>query len=212
MEISKPDDLSDIANLGLTIAEAKQLLTRVQCEISTAQAREHAVRRPVCFCRDGVCRVKDYRDHSVATLFGQVTTRLPRFLCALCGRIGTGINWPSHCRSAPELDRLRAHLSALMSYPVAVELLEHMFPVDTGTDPETPRRRTLKVGETLVDRAAARPSTAASAITVTLDSTFIRSCEIGDRHLEVRVGNVETKSGRVRFLAPSRRPAQTLPG
>jgi hypothetical protein len=29
-----------------------------------------------------------------------------------------------------------------------------------------------------------------------LDSTFIRSCEIGERHLEVRVGNVETKSRR----------------
>jgi hypothetical protein len=27
-EISKPDDLGDIANLGLTIAEAKQLLAR----------------------------------------------------------------------------------------------------------------------------------------------------------------------------------------
>jgi hypothetical protein len=196
MEISKPDDLGDIANLGLTLEEAKQLLARVQCEISTAQAREHAARRPVCCCRDGVCRVKDYRDHSVATLFGQVAIRLPRFLCALCGRIETGINWPSHCRSTPELGRLRAHLSALMSYPVAAELLEHLFPVDTGTDPETLRRHTLKVGETLVDRAAAGPGTAASAITVTLDSTFIRSCEIGERHLEVRVGNVETTSGR----------------
>ncbi len=30
---------------------------------------------------------------------------------------------------------------------------------------------------------------------VTLDSTFIRSCEDGERHLEVRVGNVETASG-----------------
>jgi hypothetical protein len=142
--------------------------------------------------------VKDYRDHSIATLFGQVTIRLPRFLCALCGRIETGINWLSHCRSTPELDRLRAHVSALMSYPVVAELLEHMFPVATGTDPETLRPHTLKVGKTLVDRAAARPGTAASAITVTLDSTFIRSCEIGERHLEVRVGNVETKSGRRR--------------
>jgi hypothetical protein len=71
MEISKPDHLGDIANLGLTLTEAKQLLARVQREISTAQAREHAVRRPVCPCRDGVCRVKDYRDHAVATLFGQ---------------------------------------------------------------------------------------------------------------------------------------------
>ena len=33
-------------------------------------------------------------------------------------------------------------------------------------------------------------------ITVTLDSTFIRSCEDGERHLEVRIGNVETATGR----------------
>jgi hypothetical protein len=59
MEISKPDDLGDIANLGLTLTEAKQLLARVQREISTAQAREQAVRRPVCPCRNGICQVKD---------------------------------------------------------------------------------------------------------------------------------------------------------
>jgi hypothetical protein len=181
MEISKPDDLGDIANLGLTLTEAKQLLARVQREISTAQAREHAVRRPVCPCRDGVCRVKDYRDHAVATLFGQVAMRLPRFRCADCGRIEAGINWPSHCRSTPELDRLRAHLSALMSYKVGADLLEQMFPVDAGTDPETLRRHTLKVGVALADRVAIRPPAAAPAITVTVDSTFIRSREDGER-------------------------------
>ena len=36
MEISKPDDLGDIANLGLTLTEAKQLLARLQREISAA--------------------------------------------------------------------------------------------------------------------------------------------------------------------------------
>src|ERR1700739_1907014 len=86
MEISSRGALGDIGNLGMTLAEAKQLLAGVQREVSTAQAREHAVRRPVCPCRDGICRVKDYRDHAVATLFGQVTLRLPRFRCAACGR------------------------------------------------------------------------------------------------------------------------------
>jgi hypothetical protein len=105
MEISKPDDLGDVANLGLTLTEAKQLLARVQRAISTAQTREHAVRRPVCPCRHGICRVKDYRDHAVVTLFGQVPLRLPRFRCAACGRIETGINWPSHCRSTPSQGR-----------------------------------------------------------------------------------------------------------
>ena len=195
MEISRPDGLGDIADLGLTLSEAKQLLANVQREIAAAQARDHVVRRPDCPSCDAVCHVKDYREHAVATLFGLVTMKLPRFRCARCGRIETCIGWPPHCRSTPELDRLRAHLSALMAYRVAADLLEQMFPIDAGTDPETLRRHTLRVGEAVADRAAIRSETSAVAITVTLDSTFIRSSEDGERHLEVRVGNVETKSG-----------------
>jgi len=195
MEIRRPDDLVDIANLGLTLAEAKLLLARVQREIVAVQAGTHAVRRPECPRCDGVCRAKDYRDHTVSTLFGQVTLRLPRFRCAACGGIEAGVGWPAHCRSTPELDRLQAHLCAVMTYRTAADVLEQMFPVDAGTHHETLRRRTLKVGEALGHYVATRPETAASAIMVTLDSTFIRSCAEGERHLEVRVGNVETASG-----------------
>jgi len=195
LKISRPDDLVDIANLGLTLAEAKRLLAGVQREIVAAQARSHAVRRPSCARCDGVCRVKDYRDHEVSTLFGQVTLRLPRFRCAACGGIEAGTAWPSHCRSTPELDRFQAHLCALMTYRTAADVLAQMFPVDARTHHETLRRHTLKVGEVLGECTAIRPETAASAIVVTLDSTFIRSCAEGERHLEVRVGNIETASG-----------------
>jgi len=82
-----------------------------------------------------------------------------------------------------------------MTYRVAADLLEQMFPIDAGTDPETLRRHTLRVGKAVANRAAIMPETSAPAITVTLDSTFIRSCEDGERQLEVRVGKVETKSG-----------------
>ena len=139
MKINRPDDLDDIANLGLTVADGKLLLASLQQEIVAAQARSHAVRRPDCRSCGGVCHVKDYRDHAVATLFGQVTVRLPRFRCAGCGGIEAGIEWPSHCRSTPELDQLQAHLSALMTYRVAADVLRQMFPVDAGNDPETLR-------------------------------------------------------------------------
>src|SRR5215208_1068553 len=85
--------------------------------------------------------------------------------------------------------------SALMTYRVAPDFLRHMFPIDAGNDPETLRFHTLKIGADLRDQPVVRPDAAAPAITVTLDSTFIRSCEDGERHLEVRVGNVETASG-----------------
>jgi hypothetical protein len=82
-----------------------------------------------------------------------------------------------------------------MTYRTAADLLEQMFPVDAATHPETVRRHALKVGEALGECASTRSEVAASAVVVTLDSTFIRSCEQEERHLEVRVGNVETESG-----------------
>ena len=195
MEIVRPDDLEDIADLGLTLAEAKVLQARVQQEISAAQAGGHAVRRPNCRSCGGACHLKDYRDRRIATLFGRVTVRLPRFRCAECSAGEAGVGWPLNCRSTPELDQLQAHLSALMTYRVAADVLEQMFPVDAGKSHETLRAHTLKLGEQLQDRAVIAPTTAATAIAISVDSTFIRSCEDGDRHLEVRVGNVETETG-----------------
>jgi hypothetical protein len=193
--INRPDNLIDVTNLGLSLAEGKRLLAGVQQEIVAGQAKGHAVRRPNCRSCGEVCRVKDYRDHVVATLFGQVRVRLPRFRCAGCGGNEAGHDWPAYCRSTPELDQMQAHLSALITYRVAADVLARMFPLGAGNDPETLRSHTLKIGAELQDRAAVRPDTAAAAITVTLDSTFIRSCEDGERHLEVRVGNVETETG-----------------
>jgi len=195
MTINRPDDLDDIANLGLTVPDGKQVLAGLQQEIVAAQARSHSVRRPECRSCRGVCHVKDYRNHAVATLFGQVTVRLPRFRCAGCGSIETGIGWPSYCRSTPELDRLQAHFSALMPYRVAADVLKQVFPIDAGKDPETVRRHTLKIGAALRNDVVAAPEMAVAAIAVSLDSTFIRSCEDGERHLEVTVGNVETQTG-----------------
>jgi hypothetical protein len=140
--------------------------------------------------------VKDWRPHRIATLFGEVTVRLPRFLCASCNRAETGVDWPLHCRSTPELNQLQAHLSALMTYRVAAGVLQHLLPVTAGRSPETLRSHTLQIGEQLGTAGAGEPTAmAAAAITVSLDSTFIRSREEGERHLEVRVGNVETAGG-----------------
>ena len=83
----------------------------------------------------------------------------------------------------------------LMPYRVAADLLQHVLPIDAGTSPETLRSHTLQVGKRLSDAAAEKPPIGATAITISLDSTFIRSRDDGDRHLEVRVGNVETVDG-----------------
>jgi hypothetical protein len=195
MVLSRPDGLGDIANLGLTLVEAKQLLVHVQQEVVTAQTHHQAMFRPDCQSCSGRCHVKGWRPHRIATLFGEVRVKLPRLACAGDGCGETGGGWPSHCRSTPELDQLQARLSALMPYRVAADVLLHLLPIDAGRSPETLRTHTLQVGKRLGDAAAEKPAAAAAAITISLDSTFIRSREDGERHLEVRVGNVETVDG-----------------
>jgi hypothetical protein len=96
-----------------------------------------------------------------------------------------------------------------MTYRVAADVLAQLLPVDAGKGSETLRRHTLKIGEALRNNAVARPETTASAIVVTLDSTFIRSCEDDERHLEVRVGNVERRLVGGRFSAPLPKPIRT---
>ncbi|MDO9714521.1 hypothetical protein Q7A36_39955, partial [Paracraurococcus sp. LOR1-02] len=174
VQISRPDTLADLASLGLTLAESKQLLAGVQQEIVAAQARLHAALRPECRDCGTPCRMKDYRQHEIATLFGQVTVRLPRFHCAGCGSAEAGVDWPPRVRSTPELDRLRAQLSVLLTYRTAADLLGQMFPVDAGLDPESLRRHTFKVAETSPMRSATETpaSASAEAVTVTLDATF----------------------------------------
>jgi hypothetical protein len=48
LEISRPDGLGDIASLGLTLSEAKQLPGQVQQHVVAEQANTHAMLRPNC--------------------------------------------------------------------------------------------------------------------------------------------------------------------
>jgi hypothetical protein len=48
IEISRPNGVGDIANIGLTLAEGKLLPAAVQQGVVAAQADSHATRRPDC--------------------------------------------------------------------------------------------------------------------------------------------------------------------
>src|SRR4051812_22443019 len=201
LEIDHPGNLDDLADLGLRLPDGKQLLSQVQQAVVAAQCRGHVAQRPACRACGAACRVKDYRPRRIATLFGMVTLRLPRFRCAGCGGAEAGHGWPAHCRSTPELDQVRAHLATRVPYRIAAGVLEHFLPVEAGITHETLRGCTLKLGEEVRDAAAVQPAVAALAITVSVDSTYIRSCEDGQRHLEVRLGNVETANGARQVFA-----------
>jgi hypothetical protein len=93
--LDPPRDLRDIANLGLKLREAKQLLTRVQQAVVAVQAPGYALLRPACTDCGARCHVKDWQSRQVATLFGTLVVRLPRFRCPGCGHSEAGNNWPA---------------------------------------------------------------------------------------------------------------------
>jgi len=68
MEINRLDRLGDIADFGLTLAKAKQLLARVQQEVVVAQADNHGMLRPYCRSCGGRCYMKNWRLHRIAAL------------------------------------------------------------------------------------------------------------------------------------------------
>jgi hypothetical protein len=98
-----------------------------------------------------------------------------------------------------------------MPYRVAAGLLAHLLPIEAGKTPETLRGHTFKAGEQLRDVATVSSGAGAAAITITVDSTFIRGCHDGERHLEVRVGNVEHPTVAGRCSVPWRRPRRRSP-
>jgi hypothetical protein len=74
--------LGDIANLGLRLLEAKQIWARLQRAVVEVQAEDHEHRASGLLCSRSSCHVKGWRLHQLATLFGTVAVRLPRFRCA----------------------------------------------------------------------------------------------------------------------------------
>src|SRR4051812_47142255 len=101
--------------------------------------------RPDCQSHGGRYHTKGWRPHRIATLFGELRVRLPHLVRAGRGCGKTGVSWPLHCRSTPELDQLQARFSALMPYRVAADVLQHLLPIDAGTGPEISRSYTREV-------------------------------------------------------------------
>src|SRR3954449_10023977 len=101
LEIDRPGNLDDLADPGLRLPDGKQLLSQVQQAVVAAQCRDHAAQRQACRACGAAGRVKDYRPRRIATLFGMVTVRLPRFRCAGCRGDQAGIECQATREWAP---------------------------------------------------------------------------------------------------------------
>src|SRR5215213_10323132 len=167
------------ATLGLGLAESKAILAALQRHLVTAQVDEH-------WCdRCGAQRpLKDWRPRRLASLFGVVAVRAPRFGPCRCGvacrRSITPVAEIMPDRCTPEYERVVAAMGAALPYRRALALLGEFFPLEGIPAVETTRQRTLQVGARL-ERATLAPSQPpvavpeASSIALAIDGGHVRS-------------------------------------
>src|SRR5215213_8436738 len=108
------------ATLGLGLAESKAILAALQRHLVTAQADEHCRDRRRCD-RCGAQRpLKDWRPRRLASLFGVVAVRAPRFDPCWCGvacrRSMTPVAEIMPDRRTPEYERVVAAMGAALPY------------------------------------------------------------------------------------------------
>jgi hypothetical protein len=193
------------ATLGLSLKEGKAILAAVQCHLVAAQVDEHCRNRRRCD-RCGAQRpLKDLRSRRLASLFGVVAVRAPRFGPCRCGaacrRSITPVAEIMPDRCTPEYERVVAAMGAALPYRRALALLEAFFPLGNTPAVETTRQRTLQVGARL-ERAAlmlsqppAGPPEAGS-IALGIDAGHVRSVRRYQvRSFEVFVAQVSGDEG-----------------
>jgi hypothetical protein len=169
--------------LGLTLAEAKQVLAKLQCHLVQAQTEEYCQSRRRCQRCRAKRPLKDRRARRLRSLFGVVEVHAPRFApcrysVSLRGTLSPVAEiMPDRCTL--EYERILAEMGARLPYRRATTLLDELFPLGQPPMVETIRQRTLRVGARLEFQAAAPPRSTppakAKSITLSIDAGHVRS-------------------------------------
>src|SRR3954447_25633064 len=219
--IRRPAVAGTLAEVGLTLAEAKAFLAGLQASMVRDQLAGYAAHLRLCpGC--GVPRpLKDRRTRRLQTLFGTLEVEAPRFRVCRCrsaaAPVSEAVSAPVcallTARGTPELERVHAELGARASFRETARILETLRPASPASH-DGVRARTHAVALRLeaADRQAAAEVAAAvgaedmaaaadaSRPVVMLDGAYVRAAP---GH---RVRTFEAVCGKVEHEGrPSRR-------
>ena len=145
--LDKPHN--QLEQIGLSIGEAKDLLTRLQERIVGAQAGAFAAERRHCSECEAPFRSKGKTTIRFRTPFGDVPVASPRLHRCSCDPAATRTFSPlaglfrEHV--APEMLYLEAKWASLVSFGVTVDLLKDVLPIGTTLNAETVRNHLHRV-------------------------------------------------------------------
>ena len=149
-ELSRSDFSLD--TLGLTLAEAKNILEKIQTVMAAEQAAAHIEgERPCKVCGDEH-GVKGNHNLVLRTVFGKLKLQSPRWYT--CCETGKGRSYSPLAarlseRTTPELLYLETRYSSLMSYGLSVDILGELLPIGRHLNATTVRRHQQRVAARL---------------------------------------------------------------
>ncbi len=192
--------------IGLSIAESKALLLKLQQEIVAAQAKAFCTTHSTCPCCAGRLRRKGNTRIQYRTVFGDIPVDSPRFYHCGCQPKNAQTFSPLTAllpdHVAPEMLWLETKWASLVSFGVTVDLLKDVLPIGERLNAETVRRHLARAANhmeaELADERYSFIETSAyqreqlpnpeGSITVGIDGGYVRSREKGQSHFEVTVG------------------------
>jgi len=204
--VTMQKDCQRIEHLGLTLAEAKQLLTLLQKQLLEQQIAQYLETHSQCPDCGATLKAKGSTSRSFRTLFGTCKLPSPRLLHCPCRQRKTTSFRPLATllteSVAPELLFMEAKWSSLASYGLTVKVLKDFLPLDATLAINTVRHDTLQVAERLeaelgeeqwsfiegCPRDWAALPIPDGPITVGIDGGYVRDWAAKKRNFEVIVG------------------------
>ena len=151
--VEKPHQ--QIEHLGLTLAEAKAVLKRLQQHLVEQQATAFVAAHAQCDHCGKSLGIKGYHTRTFRTLFGTVTLTSPRLYHCRCQRRKTTTFRPLNALLtdpvAPELLFMETKWASLVSYGLTAQALKDFLPVDTTLNATTIQNHTLTVAQRCED-------------------------------------------------------------
>jgi hypothetical protein len=189
------DAQAGLADLGLRLAEAKQLTAALQAEMVPTQVTVVGERRRSCDACGGVLASKGHYGATFRSLFGDVPVRVRRLLACPCQDSGEAKSFAvldlEAATVAPELAYVTARYAALAPFGKVAALLSELLPISGAQNAGTVRNRTLRVGEAVVQPHPTKTTQLTEPVVVGLDGGYVRSRHRQEeRHFEVVAGKV----------------------
>ena len=148
------DEQAGLADLGLRLAEAKQLMAAIQAEIVPAQVSVAGEHRGTCVACEDELTSKGHYTATFRSLFGDVPIRIRRLLTCPCQGTGESKSFAAFdleaATVAPELAYVTARYAALAPFGKVADLLSELLPISGAANAGTVRNRTMRVGEAVV--------------------------------------------------------------